>query len=33
MAAYGDFLRFDYQKTSASLDDYRNRLTREIATA
>jgi glycosyltransferase involved in cell wall biosynthesis len=31
--AYGDFLRFDFQKTSMSLDDYRNKLTREIAHA
>lgn len=28
--AYGDFLRFDFQKTRLSLDDYRNNLTREI---
>ena len=29
--AYGDFLRLDFQKTSMSLDDYRNRLTGETA--
>jgi glycosyltransferase involved in cell wall biosynthesis len=33
VAAYGDFLRFDFQKTSMSLDDYRNTLTRETAHA
>ena len=31
--AYGDFLRLDFQKTSMSLDDYRNRLTGETADA
>jgi glycosyltransferase involved in cell wall biosynthesis len=33
LAAYRDFLRFDFQKTGASLDDFRTRLTRETATA
>jgi glycosyltransferase involved in cell wall biosynthesis len=28
--AYGDFLRFDFHKTSMSLDDYRNKLMGEI---
>jgi hypothetical protein len=31
--AYADFLRFDYQKTDMSFDDYRNKLTRETADA
>jgi glycosyltransferase involved in cell wall biosynthesis len=31
--AYGDFLRFDFQKTRMSLDEYRNKLTRETAHA
>jgi glycosyltransferase involved in cell wall biosynthesis len=31
--AYGDFLRLDFQKTSMSLDEYRNRLTGETADA
>ena len=29
--AYTDFRRFDFQKTGLSLDEYRNKLTREIA--
>jgi hypothetical protein len=31
--AYGDFLRLDFQKTSMSLDEYRDRLTGETADA
>jgi glycosyltransferase involved in cell wall biosynthesis len=31
--AYRDFLRFDFQKTRMSLDEYRNKLTRETAHA
>jgi hypothetical protein len=33
VAAYGDFLRLDFQKTSMSLDEYRNRLRGETAHA
>ena len=31
--AYGDFLRFDFQKTGMSLDEYRTKLTGETADA
>jgi glycosyltransferase involved in cell wall biosynthesis len=33
LAAYRDFLRLDFQRTGMSLDEFRNGLTREIATA